>query len=42
MTEDVHAETSVEEWSEEEDESAFWQQPPLVTLTLSCPPLGRA
>ena len=41
MTEDVPAETSSEEWSEEEDKSAFWQQSPPVTLRLSCPPFER-
>ena len=31
LIEDVPTETFSEEQSKEEDESAFWQQPPLVT-----------
>ena len=42
MTEDIPAEFFSEERSEEEDESAFWQQRPRVTLRFSCPLFGRA
>jgi len=43
MTEDVPAESSLEERSEKEDEIAFWHNShPLATLRPLCPQSGRA